>query len=93
MPLLSTCHLPNHLCDPVDTKPMQEGQYPGITGVCLAVQSDEAWRIAHLMQAMSDGIYWYSVCVAEPESFANGDRQDALADHQAIEIEPLPLMT
>lgn len=80
----------SHLCDPVDTKPTQEGQY---RLVCLATQSDEAWRIAHLIQAMSDSTYRYSVCVAEPDSFPNGDEQNGLADQQVIEIKPLDFLT
>lgn len=53
-----------HIFDPVDTKPEKDGQY---RLVCLAVNSDDAWRIAHLLRALSDGRYWYGVCVAEPE--------------------------
>lgn len=53
-----------HIYDPVDTRPEQDGQY---RLVCLAVNSDEAWRVAHVLRALSDGLYWYSVCVAEPE--------------------------
>jgi hypothetical protein len=45
------------------------------------------------MQAISDGIYKYSVCVAEPGSFPIDKEPDGLADQQAIEIEPLPLLT
>lgn len=54
----------DHIYDPVDAKPEQDGQYRLI---CLAVNSDEAWRVAHILRALSDGRYWYSVCVAEPE--------------------------
>lgn len=54
----------SHIYDPVDTKPEQDGQY---RLVCLAVNSDEAWRVAHVLRALSDDHYWYSVCVAEPE--------------------------
>lgn len=53
-----------HIYDPVDTKPEQDGQYRLI---CLAVNSDDAWRAAHILRALSDSRYWYSVCVAEPE--------------------------
>lgn len=63
-----------HIYDPVDTKPEQDGQY---RLVCLAVNSDEAWRVVHVLRAMSDGRYWYSVCVAEPEGITG---------------EPLPLI-
>lgn len=53
-----------HIYDPVDAKPEQEGQY---RLVCLAVNSDDVWRVAHVLRALSDGRYWYSVCVAEPD--------------------------
>lgn len=53
-----------HIYDPVDTKPEQEGQYRLIG---LAVDSDDAWRVAHILRALRDDRYWYSVCVAEPE--------------------------
>lgn len=57
-----------HLYDPIDTKPEKEGQY---RLVCLVVNADDAWRLAHLLRALnsssSDGRYRYSVYVAEPE--------------------------
>lgn len=37
------------------------------TLVCLAVESDDAWRVAYILRALSDGCYWYSVCMAEPD--------------------------
>jgi len=57
----------DHIYDPVNTRPEQDGQY---RLVCLAVNSDEAWRVANLLRVLSDGIYWYSVCVSEPENAA-----------------------
>jgi len=56
-----------HIYDPVTTPPEQEGQY---RLVCLAPDSADAWRIAHLLCALSDGRYRYTVCPAEPESSA-----------------------
>jgi hypothetical protein len=41
-----------HIYDPVDGKPELEGQY---RLVCLAGSSEDAWRIAHLLRAVSDG--------------------------------------
>ena len=64
----------DHIYDPVDTKPERDGQY---RLVCLAAHSDEAWRVAHLLRVLSDGRYWYSVCVAEPEE---------------VDSEPLPMV-
>ncbi len=58
----------NHIDDPVTIKPEREGQY---RLVCLAFESEDAWRVTHLLRALSDGTYWYSVTVAERES-ANG---------------------
>ena len=54
----------NHISDPVVTKPEREGQY---RLVCLAFESADAWRVVHLLRALGDGTYWYSVTVAEPE--------------------------
>lgn len=59
-----------HLYDPMDTKPEKDGQY---RLVCLVINADDAWRLAHLLRALnsssssSDGRYQYSVYVAEPE--------------------------
>ncbi len=58
-----------HIYDPINTKPEKDGQY---RLVGLMVNSDEAWRIAHLLRAMSDGRYTYSMCLAEPED-ADGE--------------------
>jgi hypothetical protein len=55
----------DHIYDPVDSKLEKDGQY---RFVCLAVKSEDAWRVAHLLRAIGDGRYWYSVCVAEPEA-------------------------
>jgi hypothetical protein len=55
----------NHIDNPVTTKPEREGQY---RLVCLAFESEDAWRVTHLLRALGDGTYWYSVTVAEPES-------------------------
>jgi hypothetical protein len=71
-----------HIYNPVDTEPKQDGQY---RLVCLAINSDEAWRVVHLLRALSDGRYWYSVCVAEPESFPSDDGQGMLDNNQIIE--------
>jgi hypothetical protein len=57
----------DHIYDPVNTRPEQDGQY---RPVCLAVNSNEAWRVANLLRALSDGTYWYSVCVSEPGNTA-----------------------
>lgn len=54
----------NHISDSVTIKPEREGQY---RLVCLAFASADAWRVAHLLRALGDGTYWYSVTVAEPE--------------------------
>ncbi|MBE2223946.1 MAG: hypothetical protein IAF02_20565 [Anaerolineae bacterium] len=77
-----------HIYDPVDAKPEQDGQY---RLVCLAVNSDEAWRVARILRALSDGRYWYNVCVAEPESLFDDNVSDALCDSQAVASEPLNL--
>lgn len=53
-----------HIYDPVDTKPDRDGQY---RLVCLVVNADEAERLTHLLSALSDGRYEYTVCVAEPD--------------------------
>lgn len=42
-----------HIYDPVDTEPERDGQY---RLVCLAVNSDEVWRVAYVLRALSDGI-------------------------------------
>lgn len=63
----------DHLYDPVDDKPKKNGQY---RLVCLAVNSDDAWRMANLLRAPSDGPYWYSVCIAEPEIICSHNRTD-----------------
>lgn len=63
----------DHIYDPVDGRPEKDGQY---RLVCLAINSDDAWRVAHILQALSDGRYWYSVCVAEPEIICIHDRTD-----------------
>ncbi len=42
---------------------------------------------------MGDGRYWYSVCVAEPESFLADDVQEVINDNQVVEIEPLNAIT
>ena len=55
----------NHISDPVATQPEREGQY---RLVCLAFAYADAWRVAHLLRALGDGTYWYSVTVAEPAS-------------------------
>lgn len=78
-----------HIYDPVDTKPEQDGQY---RLVCLAVSSDEAWYVANLLRALSDGTYWYSVCVAESKSCLGDNVQDTPCDNQIIESEPLNLV-
>lgn len=54
----------DHIHDPVDGRPERAGQY---RLVCLAPDSREAWKLTHLLRAMSDGRYWYTVCVAQPE--------------------------
>lgn len=71
----------DHIYDPVDTKPELNGQY---RLVCLAVSSAEVWRVAHVLRALSDGCYWYSVCLAEPESLLDDNVPDALCDSQAV---------
>lgn len=78
-----------HIYDPVDTKPERDGQY---RLVCLAVNFDEARRVAHVLRALSDGTYWYSVCVAEPEPFLDDNAQDIPADSQAVKSEPMNLV-
>ena len=78
-----------HIYDPVDAKPERDGQY---RLVCLAINSDDAWRVAHILRALSDGRYWYSVCVAEPESLLDDKVPDDLCDSQAVESEPLNLV-
>ncbi len=78
----------DHIYDPVDGKPERDGQY---RLVCLAVRSDDAWKMAHLLRALNNSTYWYSVCVAEPESLLDGNVQDALCDSQAVASEPLNL--
>ncbi len=75
-----------HLYDPVNDKPERDGQY---RLVCLAPNADDAARLAHLLRAMDDGTYWYSVCVAEPESLPGDNEQGVLGDTQAVEMEPL----
>ncbi|MCI0723918.1 MAG: hypothetical protein L0338_33915 [Acidobacteria bacterium] len=75
-----------HIYDPVDAKPERGGQY---RLVCLVVNSDDAWRVAHVLRALSDGRYWYSVCVAEPGPLASDNMQGVGDDSQTIEIEPL----
>lgn len=75
-----------HLYDPVDAQPVQEGQY---RLVCLAVDSAEAWRLAHLLRAMGDGTYWYSVCLAEPVLLPGDSGQSGLNDLTVVAIEPL----
>lgn len=77
-----------HIYDPVDTNPEQDGQY---RLVCLAINSDEAWRVAHLLRALSDGRYWHSVCVAEPESLLDDNMPDAHCDSLTIASETLNL--
>ena len=74
-----------HIYDPVDHKPENDGQF---RLVCLAPNADDAARLAHLLRAMDDGTYWYSVCVAEPESCPTENGQWILDDNQVIEIEP-----
>lgn len=71
----------NHISDPVATKPEREGQY---RLVCLAFESADAWRVAHLLRALGDGTYWYSVTVAEPEP-TNGT---LLSPAEAIVLDP-----
>jgi hypothetical protein len=78
----------DHIYDPVDTKPERDGQY---LLVRLAVNSDEAWRVAHLLRALNDD--WYSVYVAEPESLLDDNVQDTPCDSQTIESEPLNLVS
>lgn len=63
----------DHIYDPVDGKPERDGQY---RLVCLAVCSEDAWKMAHLLRALSNGPYWYSVCVAEPEIVCSHGRTD-----------------
>jgi len=46
-----------HIYDPVNHKPEQDSQY---RLVCLAVNSDEAWRVDYILRALSDGRYWYT---------------------------------
>jgi hypothetical protein len=74
--------LSKHIYNPVDTELKQDGQY---RLVCLAINSDEAWRVAHLLRALRDGRYWYNVCVAKPESFPSDDGQGILANNQTVE--------
>ena len=54
-----------HIYDPVDMKPERDGQY---RLVCLAVNSDEASCLAHILQALGNVRYKYTVCVAEPDT-------------------------
>lgn len=75
-----------HIYDPVNHKPEHDGQY---RLVCLAPNADDAARLAHLLRAMDDGTYWYSVCVAEPESLLADDVQKVINDNQVVEIELL----
>ena len=63
----------DHIYDPVDGQPERDGQY---RLVCLAVRSDDAWKMAHLLRALNNGTYWYSVCVAEPETVYGRDQAD-----------------
>jgi len=62
-----------HLYDPVAGRPEKDGQY---RLVCLAVKSEDAWRVAHLLRAIGDGTYWYSVCIAEPEIICRHNQTD-----------------
>ena len=41
-----------------------------------------------MLRALNDWRFWYSVCVAEPESLLDKNEQDALCDVQAVESEP-----
>lgn len=75
-----------HIYDPVDHKPEYDGQY---RLVCLAPNAKDAARLAHLLRAMDDGTYWYSVCVADPDSLPSDSEQSVLGDNQAVEVEPL----
>lgn len=76
-----------HIYDPVDTKPEQDGQY---RLVCLAVNSDDAWRMAHILRALSDGRYWYSVCVAEPETETSLVPDHQSGNNELIHVEAPP---
>lgn len=76
-----------HIYDPVDTKPEQEGQYRLI---CLAVNTDDAWRVAHILRALSDGRYWYNVCVAEPETETKMVLENQSGNNQLIHVEAPP---
>ncbi len=75
-----------HLTDPVDHKPEHDGQY---RLVCLAPDAEDAARLAHLLRDMDDGTHWYSICVAEPESFSGDHKQGILGDNQTVETAPL----
>jgi hypothetical protein len=75
-----------HLYDPVNHKPEHDGQY---RLVCLAPNADDAARLAHLLRAMDDGTYWYSVCVTEPEPLLDDKAQVIPGDIQSVEMEPL----
>jgi hypothetical protein len=77
-----------HIYDSVDHKPEHDGQF---RLVCLAPNADDAARLAHLLRAMADGIYWYSVCVAGPESCPNDSVQGVLNDNLDVETEHLNL--
>ena len=67
----------NHLHYPVHTNPDRDEEYRLI---CLALHVSDAERLAHLLQALDDGRYRYTVCLAEtvatqtespPEAFAS----------------------
>lgn len=60
-----------HIHEPVDHPPQQDSQY---RVVCLATASSDAWQIAHLLNAVHNGQYTYTVC---PTEVVNGNDPSA----------------
>jgi hypothetical protein len=59
-----------HIYIPVDHLPEADSQY---RIVCLAARVEDAWKVAHLLAAVSSGSHTYTVC---PACAVGGDDRD-----------------